>query len=154
MYVGNIKQWEREIPGLPDNMMGWIEKLSLLDHASLTTGKHDLGNDNFMNIDETVTELASQRRLEGHHLYADIQMVLAGDETIGYQPMCNVGKPVESNENNDCYFFDGAVQDDVAIHMTPGMFAIFFPGDAHRPLCATDGKCGAVRKIIMKIYLG
>ena len=154
MYVGNIKQWEREIPALQDKLMPWIQKLASLDVASLESGRHDLGGENYMNVDDAVTEPAAQRRLEAHHLFADIQYVISGDEIIGYQALCNAGNLTELSEAKDNYFYESDCKNDVPVRMTPGTFAIFMPGDAHRPLCAPAGKCGPVHKIVMKIYLG
>lgn len=153
MIIGNVKQWQQEVPYLPEWLAPWIEKLAALDTRSLTTGRHELGGKHYMNVDESVTEPAENRRLEEHLLYADVQFVLEGDEIIGYQPVCQVGPMIDKNEERDNYFFSSDAADDAFIHMTPGTYAVFLPGDAHRPLIAPDGKGGPVRKIVMKIYL-
>ena len=154
MIIGNIKQLEQELRRLPETMVPWVQQLAAFDFDHMKAGRHDLIGNHYMNIDESTTGPIEERIFEAHRLYADIQYVISGDELIGYQPLCNVGDMIKSNEPGDGYFYDGDFHQDVLIHMTPGTFAIFFPGDAHRALIAPDGKGAPVRKAIMKIFLG
>ena len=75
MYVGNLKQWEKEIPYVPAGLARWIEKLASYDLASLAPGRHDLGDGNYMNVDVGETHPASERTMEAHREYIDIQTV-------------------------------------------------------------------------------
>ena len=86
MYVGNLKQWEKEIPYVPAGVAKWIEKLASYDLASLEPGRHELGDGNYMNVDVGETHPAAERTMEAHREYIDIQTVIEGDEIIGYQP--------------------------------------------------------------------
>lgn len=153
MYVGNIKQWEDEIPYLPNFLLPWIRKLAKADISSLVTGRHELGHEHFMNVDEGATAPATERLMEAHEKYIDIQMVITGDEIIGYQPLCNAGDRVESYPEKDGYFYNPDPALDTPIHMVPGTFAIFMPGDGHRALCAPEGTGAPIRKVILKIHI-
>ena len=75
MYVGNLKQWEKEIPYVPAGLARWIEKLASYDLASLAPGCHDLGDGNYMNVDVGETHPAAERTMEAHREYIDIQTV-------------------------------------------------------------------------------
>jgi len=154
MYIGKLQQWKQETPYLPSWLEPWIRQLACMDFQNLTTGRHELGGDSYMNVDEAMTERPCDRRLEAHCLYADVQMVLTGQEIIGYQPLCQTAGLQESQPGNDVYFYDSDPAADVLLPMVPGVFAVFLPGDGHRPLCAPTGESGPVRKIIMKIRLG
>ena len=140
MYVGNLKQWEKEIPYVPAGLAQWIEKLASYDLASLEPGRHDLGGGNYMNVDVGETHPAAARTMEAHRDYIDIQTVIAGDEIIGYQPILNAGAVP-------------SLDDDTVIRMVPGTFAVFTPADGHRCLCAPDGTGKPIKKAIMKIRI-
>lgn len=153
MYVGNIQQWQKEIDYLPPKLVPWIEKLASLDLQELTPGRHDLGDGNYMNVDSTETAPASQRTMEAHRAYIDIQMVIEGDEVIGYQPILKAGKVVEDKRDADAWFYNPSLAEDTQIHMEKGIFAVFAPTDGHRCLCAPDGVGRPIRKVIMKIKI-
>lgn len=151
MYVGNIRQWKEELPHLPASLAPWIQKLAELDRAALKPGRHDLGDGNYMNVDETVTAPAAERTMEAHRQYIDIQLVIDGQEWIGYQPLCDAGEVVEDRSASDAWFYNPPADKDTQIHMNPGTFAVFTPADGHRCLCDPEGKRQPIRKVIMKI---
>jgi YhcH/YjgK/YiaL family protein len=85
-------------------------------------------------------------RLEAHRRYIDIQLVLEGDEQMGWKPLADCHNPVsEHSEERDIRFFHDAPASWVAV--PPDHFCIFFPEDAHAPLVAS----GMVRKVIFKV---
>ena len=85
-------------------------------------------------------------KLEVHRKHIDIQMVLSGDETMGWKTLSDCHDPVdEYSEVRDIRFFNDAPASWVQV--PPGCFCIFFPEDAHAPLVGE----GAIRKVIFKI---
>ena len=67
--------------------------------------------------------------------YIDIQYVLEGTDVIGF------GLPDVANEidedlsaQKDCIFFKN-VKDEMELVLTPGMYAILFTEEVHRPNC-------------------
>jgi len=154
MYVGNINQWESEKKYIPDFLVPWISKLAEVDIQAFLPGRHDLGNGNFMNVDEGKTMAAAEQLMEAHEKYVDIQMVISGNEYIGYQPLCNAGECVEWYPESDGYKYAPKLSEDIKIRMIPGAtFAVFMPGDGHRALCAPDGISKPIRKVILKIRI-
>ncbi len=153
MYVGNIKQWQKEAAYLPSKLAPWIEKLASLDIQHLTPGRHELGNGNYMNVDIAETAPAAQRLMEAHRAYIDIQMVIEGSEIIGYQPITHAGAVVEDRSASDAWFYNPSLAADTQIHMGEGIFTVFTPADGHRCLCAPDGIGRPIRKVIMKIKI-
>ena len=145
MYVGNLKQWEKEIPYVPAGLARWIEKLASYDLASLAPGRHDLGDGNYMNVDVGETHPAAERTMEAHREYIDIQTVIEGDEIIG--------AVVEDRSASDAWFYNPRIGEDTVIRMVPGTFAVFTPADGHRCLCAPDGEGKPIKKAIMKIRI-
>ncbi|MCH4166894.1 MAG: YhcH/YjgK/YiaL family protein [Megasphaera sp.] len=154
MYAGNLKQWQDDKDYIPAALQPWIAMLASLDMASLQRGRHELEGLHYMNIDETETGPAKERLMEAHRQYIDIQYVIDGDEIIGWQPLCYAGPVVDdSHAGTDAWFYDPAQENDTAIIMKPGTFAIFTPADGHRCLCAPDGVARPIRKAIMKIHI-
>lgn len=154
MYVGNLKQWQKDKESIPAALQPWIAALASLDIASLQQGRHALTGPHYMNVDRAETAPACKRLMEAHRQYIDIQYVIEGDEIIGWQPLCNAGPVVDdSRAGSDAWFYNPAQENDTNIVMTPGTFAIFTPADGHRCLCAPDGITHPIRKVIMKIHV-
>ena len=154
MYIGDLKQWEREEDNLPDYIKPWLQKLASARLDALPPDRYDLGNGNYLNIDEAVTLPAMRRQTECHRLYADVQILLEGEEIIGWQPLCDLGEMTEDNGAKDAYFYNPPVEKDRKIVMRrKRTFVVFFPSDGHRCLCAPTGGSGAVRKAVLKVKL-
>ena len=85
-------------------------------------------------------------KLEAHRKYIDIQYVIAGVDEMGWRSrsVCHkVDTPYDAEK--DFELFSDPVDSWIAVK--PGMFTIFFPGDAHAPLI---GK-GELHKIVIKV---
>jgi YhcH/YjgK/YiaL family protein len=93
------------------------------------------------------TKPIQEGKLEAHRKYIDIQFILEGEEFIGYAPLGGqpVSKPFDAEK--DIGFYDGEAW---FTRLRKGMFAIFFPEDAHLPSRHTD-KPFQVKKIVLKI---
>lgn len=85
--------------------------------------------------------------LEAHRNHVDIQFIAEGEEEIGYAPLADLQTVNEFNPETDAGFYKG---DCSLIKLRQGMFAIFFPEDAHMP-CRHTCKSSSVKKIVMKV---
>ena len=66
--------------------------------------------------------------------------------------MCRLGEVTEDRSAQDARFFSPFLENDVFVVMERRKtFAVFYPNDGHRCLCAPDGKGAVVRKIIVKV---
>ncbi|MDD3814383.1 MAG: YhcH/YjgK/YiaL family protein [Desulfocapsaceae bacterium] len=84
--------------------------------------------------------------LETHEKYIDIQLVLAGTDTMGWKSKSLCQQPVEEYDpDTDLQFFADAP--DTWLPTASGRFAIFFPEDAHMPLISA----GHIHKVVVKI---
>lgn len=130
---------------------GLREAAAFLQTAdSLPCGEYPLGGGNFVRIQEYETRPENECRWEAHHKYIDLQVLLRGRERIGWMPLERAGRGGEYNPGGDVRFFDGAADASAVISMEEGLFALFFPEDAHRPCCA-DGCPSGVRKAVCKL---
>ena len=82
--------------------------------------------------------------LESHRKMIDIQIPLTGDETMGYSPLKEL-KPTPYDETKDISFYKECSGSFVTVKK--GMFAIFFPQDAHAPGVTPT----ALKKAVFKI---
>jgi len=117
------------------------------DLFALAPGRYNIVRDDLIAIVEQVSAKTKEMaKLEAHRKYIDIQLVLEGDETMGWKPLADCHNPVsEHSMEKDIRFFHDAPASWIAV--PPDHFCIFFPEDAHAPLV---GK-GQVRKVIFKV---
>jgi len=124
-----------------------FEFLRRADLANLPDGKHEIsGDDLFAIVARDAARGRVQSPLEVHRKYIDIQYVVAGTDAIGYLPLAGcrrVSSPYDAERDLEC-FYD---RPPTWLTLTAGMFAIFFPHDAHAPL-AGDGE---VHKVVVKV---
>ncbi|MDR1952309.1 MAG: YhcH/YjgK/YiaL family protein [Elusimicrobiota bacterium] len=90
----------------------------------------------------------SQRNLETHDEYIDIQFIVNGYDIIGMKPAdeCNeVLTPY--NKERDITFFKGAPN--YSIKVREGEFAIIFPDEAHAPASGDSDR--ESKKVVVKV---
>ena len=122
-----------------------IEYLKSTDLNAQEPGKVELdGKDLVVNFSIAKGKTKEQAQLETHKNFIDIQIPLSCTEVKGYTPACNLPEG-EYNAEKDITFYEGLATDYLTVK--PGMFAIFFPEDAHAPGVTPDG----VRKVIVKV---
>jgi biofilm protein TabA len=108
------------------------------------------GDDIYAAIESYDTQLPCSKLPEAHRKYVDIQVLLDGTERIAWHPFdaLTVSKPYASDA--DIAFFDRPESLGTALDLEPGLFAVFFPGDAHTPGLQIDGP-SRVKKVVVKI---
>lgn len=120
------------------------------DLASFELGKHIIdGEDIFVNIMERDLKTPAEAKLEIHNVYADIQILLLGDEEgFGWTERQHLNDPMDSfNEAMDVQFFNDAHQTQYTLKKD--QFTILLPEDAHAPMIGE----GQVKKAIVKVRL-
>ena len=88
---------------------------------------------------------------ESHLKYIDIQYMIFGTEVMGVGHLDTMTEEVEAKPQNDIWFHRGPMD---FITVSEGMFAVFFPNDAHAPCITHDGTCSSVRKAVFKVKVG
>lgn len=136
--------------GLTPLMQRAFEIVSNTDLASLSAGVHELdGRDIFVNIMELDLKEPQDAKLEIHNRYADIQILLEGDEEgFGWNARADVKHPLgEFDSEKDVQFFED--QHQTIYYIRKGQFTILMPEDAHAPMIGR----GHVKKAIVKVKL-
>lgn len=87
---------------------------------------------------------------EAHRDFIDIQYMISGKEQMGIGQLEDMVEEVSANPEKDIWFYHGPVD---TITVTEGMFAVFFPNDAHAPNISIGGNACNVRKCVFKIHV-
>ena len=130
-----------------DTAIRWLETNDL---AALPNGRTEVdGSTVYINVMDAGLRPAEGADFEYHHLYADLQIDLAGCEywawTAQAQPTVPFGPAA------DCGFVAGPEQSSGLLG--EGRFALFLPGEYHKPSCISPVST-AVRKAVVKIRMG
>ena len=115
--------------------------------ADLPSGRHDIDGDNvFAIVAREKGRKKEDAQLETHDRYLDIQMIIHGEDTMGWKPKATCQAPSGPHDpDKDIRFYRD--EPDVFIPVRAGAFAIFFPEDAHMPLISQ----GEIHKVVIKI---
>lgn len=104
----------------------------------------------YANIQEYETRTPENCPLEYHRAYADIQVLKAGCEAIGYRALTDDLETLKPyDEQNDIGFVKG---EGTAVPFEAGTFFVLFPQDAHAPGKRVPG-AERVKKIVVKVKL-
>lgn len=114
----------------------------------LEIGHNDVdGEEVFINRFDYETVPESEAKWEGHKYYADIHLVLEGEEKIGVSSS-SVLISGEYEVENDYIPYTGIV--DSWVVMRPGDILVVFPEDAHKVKVSVN-KASNVKKAVIKV---
>lgn len=148
--IEQLRQYRDVLPDL-EKVCSYLETH---DIRILPDGRNEIEGDSFfVNISRMETEPWENREFEAHRLYADIQYVIDGTETIGYLPVNVLGEKIPYDPQTDLEFLDGDTHNATPLVLTSGMAAVFLPGEAHKPCCkSSEGTC-TVHKAVFKLRI-
>ncbi len=117
------------------------------DLLAAPLGRIDIDGDRlFINNSNPDCVRAENQVLEVHRDYIDVHILLQGEETIGWKPLCDVSNVVKGYDAaDDCALYDERPAGYVTLH--PGQFMVVWPEDPHAPIIGT----GRIRKAIAKV---
>ena len=121
-------------------------------HRHLPEGKYPIVDDElFVMIDEGMTRDPVERRFESHRVHIDIQINLLGGERIEWIPGEFVAVEDDFKPNGDIAFHREPSHRATSLLLMPGSFAIFFPGEAHKPILNPFCQVVPYRKVVFKV---
>ncbi len=135
--------------GIHSHLDKAIDYMLSADLNALPVGKHLIeGEDVFVLIQEYETKAIDAALFETHQKYLDIQLILSGEEWIGYAPVHSLTSIEPYDDTKDIAFHSGEGE----MHkLKRDMFSIYFPTDAHKP-SIHDVKT-FVKKAVFKVKL-
>lgn len=153
MIVSHMSNWEQERSCFPSAISKALEWLGREIGEESPAGKYPIYGDKiYALVQHLTTEPAEDRLAEAHREYVDIQLLLRGRELIrvardtGDQQVW-----ADERESRDRLTYR-EVRGESDLKLTPGMFAVFFPMDIHRPCCSM-GENMEIRKAVVKIHV-
>lgn len=137
--------------GLAESLQRVLAYLAEAPLADMACGRHEIdGELIFMNVMEFDTQLADTKKAEIHRTYADVQLLISGIEGIEYSALLPTDN-LEPYHSDDDYQLIADIPNKSQLRMLPGMFAVFLPGEPHKPGCRIAGS-GRVKKAVVKIH--
>lgn len=129
---------------------GFAEAFAFLNQpklSELAAGRYDIaGEQVYAMVAKNTGRAREAARLEAHRKYIDIQLVLSGNDQMGWKPHLPDSRiQTPYDDAKDIEFC--ADWPDAWISVGPGQFAIFFPEDDHAPLVGN----GEIHKVIVKV---
>lgn len=126
------------------------EFLARTDVADLPLGRVDIdGDEVFANVQEYDTVPASEKQMEAHRRYYDVQFVATGEEVMEYAPLAGLEEAQPFDEDADFGLYVAPARPSSVV-LRAGDVAVLAPEDAHKPGCAL-GEPQHVRKIVVKV---
>lgn len=87
-------------------------------------------------------------KLEIHRQYIDIQYTVSGEDIMGWKALQKCAHPIEAyNAEKDYRLYSD--KPSTWFSVPSGHFVIFFPEDAHSPLCGVS----QINKIVIKVRI-
>lgn len=149
MVLDNLKN-AKLYYGLGERFIKAFEYIENNDLSALPVGKTEIdGKDLYVAVSEYETK-DTPPTFEAHDRYADIQVIISGNERIDWCERKDTTVAIEYNSEKDIVRLDADAF--TKIRIGANQFAIFFPLDAHRPNLTDEAK-STVKKAVFKVLL-
>lgn len=89
------------------------------------------------------------KKAELHAQYVDIQLLLSGEERILFA-IAGAARQCEAWHVEEDYQLCSAMENQQSVTLRPGSFAVFMPGEPHKPGCVVD-EAGEIKKVVIKV---
>lgn len=152
MILGDLHHFARERHLYPVAIQKGIDCLVTERIAEREPGKYEIdGTLLFALVQEMTTKSWVDNSPESHVIYTDIQYLIRGEEKIGVTRLSAEHRIIKDQlDTNDIAFYE-SMGNESEVVLTPGMFAVFFPTDVHRPCCHVNGE-SSIKKVVIKIH--
>lgn len=111
------------------------------------------GDDIFAIVTSYQTKTRQDAILETHEKYIDIQAVISGQERLEWSLRDELIVDMPYSTEKDAQFYKHNSVPKGIIDLSPGMFVVLFPQDAHMPSLMVDNTPGLVKKVVIKLRL-
>jgi biofilm protein TabA len=148
MIIDSLSNADKYV-GLHEKFAKAFEFVKSLDFETVQVGKNEIdGPDLHASVSLKDGVEAADAKFEAHNNNIDIQVCLAGTETLGWKPRerCTDVK-VEYSPEKDVIFY--ADKPDTYFQLNAGEFAIFYPEDVHAPMIGE----GQIKKVVVKVKI-
>ncbi|UKS27224.1 YhcH/YjgK/YiaL family protein [Paenibacillus sp. HWE-109] len=157
MIISNVEHFEAERHLWPAAIQRGIDYILNRKLGEAVLGRYDLEGEKgvlmYANVQESVTRPSLEQVPESHAVYTDIQFLVSGEEKICFYKLHPGAKVVDNKfETHDIAFYESdPAEQETEILLKPGMFAVCFPSDIHRPNCVIN-ESQTIKKIVVKVH--
>jgi len=128
-----------------------LQHLRDTDYLQVAPGKYPIdGTRMFAIVQDPITQNWDLGFPEFHERHIDVQCLLSGEEALGFLPANPNLNPTDNFLAERDIAFVAQQENETKIILTPGMYAVFFPGELHRP-CRAVNQAMQIKKVVIKI---
>ncbi|MFQ2270868.1 YhcH/YjgK/YiaL family protein [Aeromonas enteropelogenes] len=149
MITGNLNRLDIAMLPAPLLQLLTRDELSLSHLQQQEEGKYDLIDDAvFYIVSHPTTDQEANLKSEFHDRYLDIQIVLDGQEMIATSATVNSPHTYPETKPDLLFLENPAIT--TRLQLERGDFAIFYPGEVHRPTCQVRAPA-RIKKAVFKV---
>ena len=146
--LNNFMQYEKLAPAAWEKISKFLAGCT----GETAAGRYEIDGDRiYASVQGYETHEPDPDKLEIHRKYVDIQLLLAGKESILCRPVDDLAVTVPYDDGKDIAFYRAAEGNSVIVTLEPGKFAVFFPEEGHMPGLSCAGAGREVVKVVVKI---
>lgn len=136
---------------LPPEIQKAVDHLRLTDYRDKAPGRYEIEEGvMFALVQDPITQDWNTGFPEFHQRHIDVQCLLDGEELIGYLPSKPELVPTQDFLRERDIAFVAPQEYETKLHLTPRMYAVFYPGELHRP-CRAITQAMQIKKVVIKI---
>ena len=143
--INNLKKYEK----IHEQIKNVIDFLDGFDKNDFNPGRIDINENLFASLQSYQTLKADEKKFEVHEEYIDLQYIVNSSERIDFSTKDTYRKAYEIDKEGD-FFLTNDIKNYSQLFINDGDFAIFFPGEFHKPGCSLEDD-RQVQKIVFKI---
>lgn len=149
MIIGNLKCLDSAMLPAPLKALLNKEECAFSQLENKEDGRYDiLDNTVFYIISSPMTADENTIKSEFHEQFIDIQVLLSGHEIIATSPTITAPHTYQASKPDLLFVEDDTLT--TRIVLAAGDFAIFYPGEVHRPTCQLDAPT-RIKKVVFKV---
>ena len=148
MIIGKLKDLKKYL-GLSKEIDEAINYALKTDLLVLASGRYELNDYLVVNRQQYIGK--TDPFAESHKKYLDLQIVLKGQEKMGYADISSPSVTIMEEYDEDIDLAKWYVNDECEYLMSESSFALIFPEDIHRPGMKIDDEM--IEKVVIKIKI-
>lgn len=126
-----------------------FEAIKKLVAENPQVGKYEIdGMDLYALVQEYETKPIAEKKFEIHREYIDIQYIISGKETMGFESLDKLTPMGDYAPDTQCFYVNDEYD---KLNIGANEFVVFFPNEPHAPGAAFNDIPSKVRKIVVKI---
>lgn len=151
MILGHLHQTQTIHSSASTDIEKALQHLRDTDYTRIAPGRYPIdGERMFAIVQDPITQSWDLGFPEFHARHIDVQYLLSGQEALGFLPANDKLKPTDDFLAERDIAFVAQQENETRIVLTAGMYAVFFPGELHRP-CRAVNQAMQIKKVVIKI---